>query len=178
MVTESDVIPGLLIVEREVHGDERGFFTESWRRDEFEKAAGFFWEHVQENHSRSGRNALRGIHIAPWSKMIYVPNGEILAAFVDCRRESPSFGRHQTLEMGDKHRIKVFVPADLGNSFQVLSDGADYQYQVNQYYVPGREKEVRWNDPDIAIDWPCKNPILSQRDQKAPFLRELYPDKF
>jgi dTDP-4-dehydrorhamnose 3,5-epimerase len=128
--------------------------------------------HVQENHAFSKKGVLRGIHIAPWDKMIYVPYGRAFIALVDLRKDSPTFGKHISLEIGDNNRVKVFMPAGIGNSYLILSDEAVYEYQVNEYYKLGAETGVMWNDPEIGIEWPVENPILSDKDQKNPTLKE------
>lgn len=172
MIKTTD-IPGILIIEGgQTFGDDRGFFREPWRRNEFEEAYGKEWKHVQENHAFSKKDVLRGIHIAPWNKMIYVPFGRVFIALVDLRKDSPTFGKHITLELGDQNRVKVFMPAGIGNSYLILSEEAVYEYQVDQYYQAGVEKGVMWNDPEIGIEWPVEDPILSDKDQKNPSLKE------
>lgn len=172
MIKQTD-IPGILIVEGgPTHGDDRGFFREPWRRNEFEEALGKPWQHVQENHAFSKKDVLRGIHIAPWSKMIYVPYGRVFIALVDLRKDSPTFGKHITLEIGDNNRVKVYMPPGIGNSYLILSDEAVYEYQVDDYYRAGAETGVMWNDPEIGIEWPVENPLLSEKDTKNPSLQE------
>lgn len=172
-------IPGLLIVSGgETFEDERGFFRETFRRDELEGAIGKQWIHVQENHAFSKKDVLRGIHVAPWDKLIYVPSGKVLSVVVDLRKDSPTFKQYEAIEIGDQNRVKLFISAGLGNSYLILSeDGATYEYQVNKYYAFGQEKAVAWNDSELAIRWPLENPILSEKDQKNPsfeeFLKEL-----
>lgn len=166
-------IEGLLIVEGgQTFEDDRGFFREPFRRDEFEEALGKPWVHVQENHAFSKKDVLRGIHIAPWDKMIYVSFGRVLAVLVDLRKDSPSFKQHVAIEIGDSNLVKLFIPAGLGNSYLILSEGAAYEYQVNEYYRAGAEKGMAWNDPELGIEWPIKNPILSEKDKNNPSLKE------
>lgn len=172
MIKTTD-IPGILIIEGgQTFGDERGFFREPWRRNEFEEALGKPWVHVQENHAFSRKDVLRGIHIAPWDKMIYVPYGKVFIALVDLRKDSETFGKHITLEIGDSNRVKVFMPAGIGNSYLILSEEAVYEYQVNEYYKAGEETGVMWNDSEIGIEWPVKEPILSDKDKVNPSLSE------
>lgn len=166
-------ISGVFLLESPTFEDERGFFRETFRKSEFERALGRVWTSVQENHSRSGRGVLRGIHVAPWSKLIYVPRGEVYEVVVDLRENSPTFKKWISLQIGESSRVKIFVPAQCGNAYYVLSDMADYEYQVDREWEPGLEKEIRWSDPDIAIEWPDRNPIISDRDKNAPLLREL-----
>lgn len=167
-------LEGLLIIEGgHTFSDDRGFFREPFRRDEFEEALGKSWVHVQENHAFSKKDVLRGIHIAPWDKMIYVPYGRVLAVLVDLHKDSPTFKQHQAIEIGDGNRVKLFIPAGFGNSYLILSDEAVYEYQVNKYYTAGAEKGVTWDDPELNIEWPIENPILSEKDKNNPSLKEF-----
>lgn len=166
-------IPGLLIIEGgQTFLDDRGFFREPWRRNEFEEFLGKAWIHVQENHAYSKKGVLRGIHTAPWDKLIYVPYGSVLAVIVDLRKDSPTYKQYEAIEMGDNNRVKLFVPAGLGNSYLILSDEAVYEYQVNDYYQSGMEYGIAWDDPELNIDWPSKNPLLSEKDKNNPTLKE------
>lgn len=172
MIKKTD-IEGLLIIEGgETHGDERGFFREPFRRDEFEEVLGKSWVHVQENHAYSKKDVLRGIHVAPWDKMLYVPFGRALSVTVDLRKDSPTFKQVNKIELGDKNRVKLFVPSGIGNAYLILSDEAAYEYQVNQYYEPGMEKGIAWDDPELGIDWGISEPILSEKDKNNPSLKE------
>lgn len=167
-------IEGLLIVEGgKTFEDDRGFFREPYRRNEFEDFLGKPWIHVQENHAFSQKDVLRGIHVAPWDKMIYVPSGRVLSVVVDLRRDSPTFKQYEAIEIGDNQRVKLFVPSGLGNSYLILSEVAVYEYQVNQYYSPGMERAIAWDDPDLAINWPVANPILSDKDQNNPSFKDF-----
>lgn len=167
-------ISGLLIVEGgQTFEDERGFFRETFRRDEFEEATGKPWVHVQENHALSKKDVLRGIHIAPWDKLTYVPSGRVLSVVVDLRKDSPTFKQYEAIEVGDNYRVKLYIPRGCGNSYLILSDEAIYEYQVNQYYAPGMEKGMMWNDPEIGIEWPLENPVLSDKDKQNPSFEEF-----
>ncbi|MBI2593173.1 dTDP-4-dehydrorhamnose 3,5-epimerase family protein [Candidatus Daviesbacteria bacterium] len=166
-------IDGLLIVEGgQTFSDDRGFFREPFRRDEFERVLGKPWVHVQENHAYSKKDVLRGIHVAPWDKFIYVPYGEVLSVIVDLRRDTSSFKQIFKMQIGFSNEVKLFIPAGLGNSYLILSEEAVYEYQVNQYFQSGAEKGVAWNDPELGIDWPIANPILSEKDQNNLSLKE------
>lgn len=166
-------IEGLLIIEGgETHGDERGFFREPFRRDEFEEALGKEWVHVQENHAFSKKGVLRGIHVAPWDKMIYVSYGKVLSVTVDLRKDSPTFKKVNIMEIGEGNWVKLFVPAGVGNAYLILSERAVYEYQVNEYYAPGMEKGIAWDDPQLQIDWGIVEPILSEKDKNNPSLKE------
>jgi dTDP-4-dehydrorhamnose 3,5-epimerase len=166
-------IEGLLIVEGgQTFEDDRGFFREPFRRNEFEEVLGKPWVHVQENHAFSKKDVLRGIHIAPWDKFIYCPYGEVLSVVVDVRRDSPTFKQVFKMQIGFSSKVKLFIPAGLGNSYLILSEEAVYEYQVNQYYSAGMEKGIAWDDPELAIEWPLQNPVLSEKDQKNPTLKD------
>lgn len=166
-------IDGLLIIEGgKTFSDDRGFFREPFRRNEFEEALGKPWVHVQENHAFSKKDVLRGIHIAPWDKFIYCPYGEVLSVIVDVRKDSPTFKQVFKMQIGFSNEIKLFIPAGLGNSYLIISDEAVYEYQVNQYYSAGMERGIAWNDPELAIDWGIENPILSEKDTKNPSFKE------
>jgi dTDP-4-dehydrorhamnose 3,5-epimerase len=171
-------LEGLLIIERPTYGDERGFFRESFRMNELDEARGEPTQFVQENHSRSRRGALRGLHAENWEKLVYVPRGEVFTALADIRPSSPTFGQIATFQLGESNRAKLFIPQGLAHGFCVLSDEADYVYQVTAYYDGTDTRAVAWNDPDLAVPWPITDPILSERDQSAPTLRELFPDRF
>lgn len=169
-------LDGLLIIERETHGDNRGFFRETMRMDELEAALGRLPPFVQENHSRSARGTLRGLHAENWEKLVYVPHGEVFTAIADIRRGSPTFGKVETFQLGESNRSKVYVPSGMAHGFCVLSDDADYVYQVTAYWTGAETPAIAWDDPDLAIRWPIANPILSVKDQSNPRLRELFPN--
>jgi dTDP-4-dehydrorhamnose 3,5-epimerase len=166
-------IEGLLVVEGgKTFEDDRGFFREPFRRNEFEEALGRPWIHVQENHAFSKKDVLRGIHIAPWDKFIYCPYGEVLSVIVDVRRDSPTFKQVFKMQIGYSNKVKLFIPAGLGNSYLIISDEAVYEYQVNQYYSGGMEQGIAWNDPELEIDWPVSEPFLSDKDKNNLSLKE------
>lgn len=166
-------IEGLLVVEGgKTFEDDRGFFREPFRRNEFEEALGKPWVHVQENHAFSKKDVLRGIHIAPWDKFIYCPYGEVLSVIVDVRKDSPTFKQVFKMQIGYSNKVKLFIPAGLGNSYLIISDEAVYEYQVNQYYSAGMEQGIAWNDPELEIDWPVSEPLLSDKDKNNLSLKE------
>ena len=178
MPVRRGLIEGLFIIERPTHGDERGFFRESFRLNELEEALGREVRLLQENHSRSRRGVLRGLHPENWEKLVYVPRGEVFVAIADVRPESPTFLQVETFTLGEQNRVKLFLPRSVAHGFCVLSEDADYVYQVTEYYDGSDTGAVAWNDPDLAVPWPIANPTLSQRDIEAPTLRELLPDQF
>ncbi len=166
-------IEGLLIVEGgQTFEDDRGFFREPFRRNEFEEFLGKPWVHVQENHAFSIKGVLRGIHIAPWDKFIYCPYGEVLSVIVDVRKDSPTFKQVFKMKIGGENKVKLFIPEGLGNSYVILSEEAVYEYQVNKYYEAGAEKGIAWDDPELNIDWGVENPILSEKDKNNMSFKE------
>lgn len=166
-------IKGLLIVEGgQTFEDDRGFFREPFRRNEFTDALGYPWVHLQENHAYSKKDVLRGIHIAPWDKFIYCPFGEVMSIVVDVRPDSPTFKEVFKMQIGFSNKVKLFIPEGLGNSYVILSDEAVYEYQVNKYYAAGAEKGIAWDDPDLNIEWPVENPLLSEKDKNNMSFKE------
>lgn len=172
-------LPGLLVLERRTLEDERGFFRELFRHDDLEAALGEPVRFVQQNHARSRQNVLRGFHAEEWEKLVYVARGEVHAALLDIRPESPTFGRTETFIMGESNRIQLWIPRGFANSYYVTSpEGADYIYMVTKYYDGSDTRAIAWDDPDVGYPWPASTPILSQRDRNNPRLRELFPEKF
>lgn len=179
MQVERTPIKGLLVVRLDVHEDKRGFFVETYRVSELQKALGMIRPFVQGNHSHSIQNVLRGLHAEPWDKLIYVTHGEVFTAVADLRVDSETFGKAHTFQLGEKNRSCVFIPKGLAHGFCVLSPTADYVYQCTEEYNPRKPKNaVAWNDPDLGIPWPVKDPILSEADKHNPTLRQLFPEKF
>ncbi len=172
-------LDGLFIIKRPTIGDERGFFREPVRIKELEAAMGTSFQVVQMNHARSKKNILRGIHIAPWNKLIYVTRGKVQAVMVDLREDSLTFGKHESFIIGDDNRSAIFIPKGFGNAYLVLSDETDYTYLTDEEWTPNKEYGVLWNDPDIAVKWEVSdNLITSERDNQAPSLKSLFPHKF
>lgn len=172
-------IEGLLILERPFVKDERGFFRELFHKDELEKVSGIRFEGIQMNHSHSLPKVLRGIHAESWNKIIYPVSGEVFVAIVDVRPASVTFAKVETFEINDEQRFGLFVANGLANSLCVMGDKAvDYIYLVDAYWVGTDRRAIAWDDPDLGIAWPIKDPILSQRDKNNPTLRQLFPEKF
>jgi len=170
-------IKGLLQISPPIFEDERGFFKEIVRFNEIEKVLGKQFLAKQVNHARSIKNTLRGIHIAPWNKIIYVMRGKIQVVVVDCREDSPTFGKYESVILGDENRSCVFIPAGCGNSYLALSDEANYVYMTDQEWIPNKEKDIVWNDRDLKIDWQLeKEPFLSERDRKARSFSSVFPE--
>jgi len=174
-------IPEVLIFEPQVFGDERGFLLESWNARRFCDAVGVNISFVQDNHSRSRRGVLRGLHYQvkqPQGKLVRVAAGRVFDAAVDLRKSSPTFGRWAGAELsGDNHR-QLWIPAGFAHGFLVLSDSADFLYKTTDYYAPAYERSVLWNDPAIGVDWPTDvEPMLSAKDKAGVLLRdaEVFP---
>ena len=171
-------LAGVFLIERPTFVDERGFLREIERRTDLTRAVSRPITHAQWTHSRSRKGVLRGIHVAQWNKCVYVVSGNVQAVVVDVRRDSPTFGQHESLIIGEKRRAAVFVPAGCGNSFLVLSSRVDFMYSVDAEWYPGGEFGIAWNDSDLGIRWKIKQPLLSEKDERNPTVRELFPDKF
>lgn len=170
-------IPDLVVLESSAHGDERGFLLESFREDAWSElgVAGPF---VQENHSRSSRGILRGIHFQTspgQGKLVRCVRGAVWDLAVDLRPQSPTFRRWQGFELSDANHRQVYVPVGFGHGFCVLSDVADVAYKLTSYYDPATEAGIRWDDPDIGVEWPVTQPQLSERDMSAPALADVEP---
>lgn len=172
-------IPGLLILERPIHLDERGFFRELFHKDELEKVAGIKFDGIQMNHSHSLPGVLRGIHAEEWNKIIYPVCGEVFIAIVDIRSDSPTFAKVETFNINNEHRFGLFIPKGLANSLCVAGNRAvDYIYLVDAYWDGSDTRAIAWDDPDLSINWPVKDPIISERDKNNPRLRDLFPERF
>jgi len=169
-------IPDLLIFEPKVFGDQRGFFLESYNQLTFQALTGLTLNFVQDNHSRSAKNVLRGLHYQiqqPQGKLVRVVSGSVFDVAVDLRKSSPTFGRWDGVELsGDNHR-QLWVPPGFAHGFVVLSEQADFLYKTTDYYAPEHERCIRWDDPDIGIVWPEGiAPLLSGKDQQGLSLKD------
>ena len=171
-------IPGLLTLARNPIIDERGFFKEIFHLDELEEAIGHKFEGVQANHSQSLTGVLRGLHAESWNKLVYPFTGKVFVAVADIRPNSETFGKVETFTIDDSNRIALFIPKGLANSFCVLEGVANYFYLVDAYYDGSDTRGIIYDDPDLNINWPIKDPIVSERDRENPRLRDLFPEKF
>ncbi|MCG5261381.1 dTDP-4-dehydrorhamnose 3,5-epimerase [Cupriavidus gilardii] len=164
-------LPEVLIVEPKVFGDERGFFYESFNAKAFAEATGIRTEFVQDNHSRSVRNVLRGLHYQigqPQGKLVRVVVGEIFDVAVDLRKSSPNFGKWVGIRLSADSKRQLWVPEGFAHGFLVTSDMAEVLYKTTDYYAPESERSIRWNDSDLEIDWPVDgDPILANKDRAA-----------
>ncbi len=169
-------IDGLVLIEPEVHGDERGFLLETFRTDAW-GALGVELEFVQENQSRStSRGTLRGLHFQTdpgQAKLVRCLRGKIWDVAVDLRRDSPTFGRWEGHELDDELHRQLLIPVGFAHGFCVLSDVADVAYKLSSVYVAESEGAMAWDDPEIGIEWPVSDPLLSERDRAAPRLAEI-----
>ncbi len=175
-------IPDVMLIEPRVYGDSRGFFMETWRADAF-AAEGLPTTFVQDNHSRSTQGVLRGLHYQiqqAQGKLVRVTLGAVYDVAVDLRRSSPHFGRAAGTVLSADNKQQLWVPPGFAHGFYVLSEIAEFSYKCTEYYAPQHERSLRWDDPDIGIDWPLVDaspPQLSQKDAQAARLRdaEAYP---
>ena len=169
-------IPDVVIIEPKVFGDDRGFFMESFNAQKFAEATGVTTEFVQDNHSRSGKNVLRGLHYQiqqAQGKLVRVVAGEVLDVAVDIRKSSPTFGQWVSCLLSEENKRQFWVPAGFAHGFVVLSDTADFLYKTTDYYAPAYERSILWNDPELNIDWQIsEEPILSAKDKSAPTLKD------
>jgi len=171
-------LPGFTAIEPTVHRDERGFFVESYR-EEVLADAGLVTEWVQDNHARSTRGVLRGMHFSvdPGQvKLVRCARGRVLDVAVDIRRGSPTFGRWDAVELDDETGRQAYVPLGFAHGYFVLSDVADVVYKCSAYYDPTRERGIRFDDPAVGIDWPAGDRIVSARDTNAPLLADVAGD--
>ncbi|MBT5028919.1 MAG: dTDP-4-dehydrorhamnose 3,5-epimerase [Nitrospinaceae bacterium] len=168
-------LEGVLLIEPLVHGDPRGRFYESYEKKKYQ-AVGIQEDFVQDNQSLSQKNVLRGLHyrIEPeQAKLVRVVKGEVFDVVVDIRKNSPTFGKWQSFILSASNYLQLYVPIGFAHGFCVLSDEAEFLYKVSESYSAEKEKGILWNDPDIGIDWPISDPILSEKDKINPPLRSL-----
>jgi dTDP-4-dehydrorhamnose 3,5-epimerase len=169
-------IPDLLVLEPQVFGDARGFFFESFNQQEFSRATGLNLNFVQDNHSRSAKGVLRGLHYQvqqPQGKLVRVVRGAVFDVAVDIRKNSNTFGQWVGMELSEDNHKQMWIPPGFAHGFVVLSDSADFLYKTTQYYAPQHERCIAWNDPAIGITWPSGlQPTLSAKDQVGKSLAE------
>jgi dTDP-4-dehydrorhamnose 3,5-epimerase len=174
MIVQPTRIPDVLLIQPQVFGDERGFFMETYRANEFERA-GITSSLVQENHTRSKQGVLRGLHYQvkqTQGKLIRVILGEVFDVSVDLRRSSPTFRQWVRIHLSAENKLQVWIPPGFAHGFYVLSEWADVVYKVTDYWSPEWERSLRWNDPDIGVDWQLlegNSPLLSSKDAQGKF---------
>lgn len=170
-------IPDVLIIEPNVFGDQRGFFYESFNRRQFASLIGRGLDFVQDNHSRSEKNVLRGLHFQiqqAQGKLVRVIQGAVFDVAVDIRKSSPTFGQHVAVELSAENQRMLWVPEGFAHGFLVTSATAEFLYKTTDYYAPEFERSIAWNDPALAIAWPIEGaPSLSAKDQQAPLLADV-----
>ncbi len=175
MKVTQTALPEVLILEPKVFGDERGFFMESWNAKTFQAATGVATTFVQDNHSRSVKSVLRGIHyqlVKPQGKLVRVTSGAVFDVAVDLRRSSPTFAKWVGIELSAENKRQLWIPPGFGHAFVVLSASADFLYKTTEYWYGEHERSICWRDPDLAISWPLsgEQPSLAAKDASAPML--------
>ncbi|MGY4884247.1 MAG: dTDP-4-dehydrorhamnose 3,5-epimerase [Nanobdellota archaeon] len=173
---EDTAIPGVILVKPKIFEDYRGFFLEAYNKNEF-KNAGIEEEFLQENHSKSNKGVIRGIHFQEGeysqAKLLRCIRGEILDVAVDLRKDSKTFGKYVNQILSDKNKYLLYIPRGFGHGFASLSDNVEIIYKIDNFYYPNSERGIIWDDPTINIDWPFKNPILSEKDKNWKTLKEM-----
>jgi len=170
-------IPDVKLIEPKVFGDDRGFFLESFQAERYAQQVGITLPFVQDNHSRSAKNVLRGLHFQrskPQGKLVRVVRGQVLDVAVDIRQGSSTFGNVVAEILSEENKRQLWIPPGLAHGFVVLSETADFEYKCTDYYDPSDEGSLIWNDPDLNIDWRVSDPILSAKDAQGLRLAELY----
>ncbi len=173
MNVSSTKLPGILVVEPKIFGDKRGFFFESYNQRDM-IAAGIDHQWVQDNHSKSAEGTLRGLHYQVnrgQDKLVRVAIGEVFDVVVDVRLDSPTFGQWEGFILSAENRKMLYVPKGFAHGFCVLSETAEFLYKCSDYWSPQDERGIAWNDPELGIDWPVTEPILSERDMKHPIFK-------
>lgn len=157
-------------------GDARGFFLETFEKKRYQEALDIEFEFVQDNHSRSSRGGLRGLHfqtLNPQGKLVRVVRGEVFDVVVDIRKDSPSYGVWEGVVLSEENKTQFWIPPGLAHGFVVLSDVADFEYKCTDYYNPLNEGCLLWNDPEVGIEWPLDNPLLSEKDKQGMLFSEI-----
>lgn len=171
-------IPDLLVLEPQVFGDERGFFYESFNQRVWDEKTGLKKLFVQDNHSRSGHNVLRGLHYQqkqPQGKLVRVISGEVFDVAVDIRENSPTFGKWEAAVLSAENKRMLWIPEGFAHGFLVISAMAEFIYKTTDYWAPQYERTIIWNDPDLAIDWPLDGqPVLSSKDKEGKTWAEMF----
>lgn len=168
-------LKGCMIIEPTIYYDERGFFYESYQQERYLKI-GIKETFVQDNRSRSSKGVLRGLHFQkhhPQGKLVTITAGAVLDVAVDLRPNSPTFGEYESVLLTEENKLQFYIPPGFAHGFCVLSDLADFEYKCTDYYNPNDECGIIWNDPTVAINWPIKNPILSNKDLQQPLLKDI-----
>ena len=175
-------LDGVVIIEPDVFGDNRGFFMESWNKKKMAEA-GLDYDFVQDNHSKSTvKGTLRGIHFQKGdkaqAKLVRCVKGAVLDVAVDLRKNSSTFKQWVGVELSEENKKQLLIPRGFGHGFVTLTDDVEFLYKADNYYAPEADAGIRWNDPEIGVEWGIDNPILSEKDKKNPFFRNLFEDFF
>ncbi len=168
-------IDGVIVIKPEIYNDDRGFFSETYSKEKY-FSIGIHEEFVQDNHSQSIKNTLRGLHYQlnqTQGKLVRVLRGEVLDVAVDIRQDSKTFGKHFSILLNDSNHYQLYMPPGIAHGFYVISEFADFEYKCTDYYNPESEKGVLWSDPDLNIDWPSKFPIVSEKDSIYKRLKDI-----
>ncbi|MEH2919976.1 dTDP-4-dehydrorhamnose 3,5-epimerase [Samsonia erythrinae] len=174
-ITDSK-IHGAKIIQPKVFGDARGFFLETYEKKRYQDMLNINLDFVQDNHSRSSKGVLRGLHFqktTPQGKLVRVVRGEVFDVAVDIRQDSPTFGEWSGVILSEENKTQFWLPPGLAHGFVVLSDIADFEYKCTDYYDPSDEGCLLWNDPEIGIKWPIQTPLLSEKDKAGKLFKEL-----
>ncbi|MBA5599876.1 dTDP-4-dehydrorhamnose 3,5-epimerase [Pectobacterium aroidearum] len=169
-------IEGVKIVQPKVFGDARGFFLETFEKKRYQEMLSINLDFVQDNHSRSSKGVLRGLHFQrsnPQGKLVRVVRGEVFDVAVDIRPDSPTYGAWEGVVLSEENKTQFWIPPGLAHGFVVLSDVADFEYKCTDYYSPANEGCLLWNDPDVGIEWPITNPLLSEKDKLGKLFKEV-----
>lgn len=169
-------IDGVKIIQPKVFGDARGFFLETFEKKRYQEMLNIDLDFVQDNHSRSSKGVLRGLHfqkLNPQGKLVRVVRGEVFDVVVDIRKGSPTYGAWEGVVLSEENKTQFWVPPGLAHGFVVLSETADFEYKCTDYYNPAHEGCLLWNDPAIGIEWPIENPLLSEKDKIGKLLEDL-----
>lgn len=177
MKVTKTVIDGALIIQPDVFGDQRGFFLETFQAQRYGEVLGTEFNFLQDNYSRSSQGVLRGLHFQkskPQGKLVRVVSGEVYDVAVDLRRDSPTYGCYHGVYLNAENKLQFWLPPGLAHGFVVLSELADFEYKCTNYYDANDEACLIWNDPELNINWPCDNPILSDKDKMGHKLKDLF----
>lgn len=169
-------LEGCVVIEPKVFGDNRGFFLESFHSDRYKDEAGISLSFCQDNHSRSAKGVLRGLHFQknkPQGKLVRVVRGEVYDVAVDIRKDSSTFGQWEAVILSEENKKQFWVPPGFAHGFVVLSDAADFEYKCTDFYDASDEGSILWSDSSLGIPWPISNPLLSEKDSNAPCLSDL-----
>lgn len=176
MKVTDTALPGVRIIEPKVHGDPRGFFVETFQAERYRREAGIEHNFVQDNHSRSRKGVLRGLHsqsVNPQGKLVRVARGEVFDVAVDIDPASKTFGQWVGVTLSEANQRQLWIPPGYAHGFAVLSEIADFEYKCTDYYNPAAEIGVIWNDAEVGIEWPLENPQLSEKDLRLPSLAQI-----